>query len=62
LFALHACDIAADEAATDVMVRDDACLIRQMRPDCARNTGFNLSSGNAHDRSGLLPASRQRRA
>src|SRR5208337_6876 len=52
---------AAEDAVVDLIIRDCACLNRRMRPDCARNPVFDLRSGNADDRSGVFPASCQRR-
>ena len=61
LFVLRDRLVAAEDAVVDVIVRDRACLNRRMRPDCARNPVFDLRGGNADDRSGVLPASCQRR-
>ena len=58
LFALRDRDVVAVGDATEMTVRERACLTRQIAPDRAQNPVFDLRSGNAHDRSGLLPASR----
>jgi hypothetical protein len=54
--------VATSAAVADVTAADRVYPRREMRSDCVGNQVLDLRRRNADDRSGLFPASRQRRA
>ena len=60
-FMLHDRAVAASVAAVDVTAVGRVCPRGETSPDCVGNRVLDLWRRNAHHRSGLSPASRQRR-
>src|ERR1700687_4911553 len=54
--------VSTSAAVVDVTAVDRVYPRREMSPDCVGNPVLDLWHRNADDRSGLFPASRQRRA